>query len=92
MGDGQTGPTGRSVARSVEEEIRSVNGPAVTRQLDTGGRSVRERKMMLVCVTTFLVSKTKFVFEKRSTVNKNSSIKVSSKKVQILRPSGWWLV
>ena len=56
MGDGQTGPNGRSVARSVEEDFRSVNDPAVTRQLDTGGRNVRERALKLVCVTIFPVS------------------------------------
>ena len=58
MGDGQTGPTGRSAARSVEreEDFSIVNDPAVTRQLNTGGRSVRERNLTIENATIFPVS------------------------------------
>ena len=55
---GLSGLTGRNVARHVEEDFRVVNEPAVTRHLNTGGRSVRERIMKLICVTTFPVSRT----------------------------------
>ena len=55
---GLSGLTGRNVARSVEEVFRVVNDPAVTRHLNTGGRSVRERIMKFVCVTIFPVSRT----------------------------------
>ena len=52
---GLTGPTGRSVARSVEKEFRVVNDPAVTRQLNTGGRSVRERILKFADATIIQV-------------------------------------
>ena len=57
---GLSGLTGRNATRSVvkEEDFRVVNDPAVTRHLNTGGRTVREREMMYVCVTTFPVSRT----------------------------------
>ena len=58
MEGGLSGLTGRNVARSVEEDFRVVNDPAVTRHLNTGGRSVRERIMKFVCVTIFPVSRT----------------------------------
>ena len=57
MEAGQSGPNGRSVARSVEEEeFRFVSDPAVTQHLNTGGRSVRERYMILAVATIFPVS------------------------------------
>ena len=55
MAAGQTGPAGRSVARSVEEEFRIVNDPAVNRHLSTWGRSVRERILMFKDATIFHV-------------------------------------
>ena len=57
MEGGLSGLTGRNVARRVEEDFRVVNDPAVTRHLNTGGRSVRERIMKFVCVTIFPVSR-----------------------------------
>ena len=58
MEAGQTGLTGRNVARSVEEreEFRVVSDPAVTRHLNTMGRSVRERILFLADATIFPVS------------------------------------
>ena len=58
MEGGLSGLTGRNVARRVEEDFRVVNDPAVTRHLNTGGRSVRERIIKFVCVTIFPVSRT----------------------------------
>ena len=58
MEGGLSGLTGRNVARSVEEDFRVVNDPVVTRHLNIGGRSVRERKMMFVSVKIFPVSRT----------------------------------
>ena len=57
---GLSGLTGRNATRSVvkEEDFRVVNDPAVTRHLNTGGRSVRERIIKFVCVTIFPVSRT----------------------------------
>ena len=56
---GLSGLTGRNVARRVvkEEDFRVVNDPAVTRHLNMGGRSVRERIIKFVCVTIFPVSR-----------------------------------
>ena len=58
MEGGLSGVTGRNVARRVVKDFKVVNDPAVTRHLNTGGRSVRERIMKFVCVTTFPVSRT----------------------------------
>ena len=54
---GLSGLTGRNVARRVEEDFRVVNDLAVTRNLNTGGSSVRERIIKFVCVTIFPVSR-----------------------------------
>ena len=55
---GQSGKTGRNVGKSAErmEEFGSVNAPAVTRHLNTGGRSVRERLLLFSHAGIFPVS------------------------------------
>ena len=60
MEGGLSGLIGGSVARSVvkEEDFRVANDPAVTRHLNTGERSVRERIIKFVSVTIFPVSRT----------------------------------
>ena len=58
MEGGLSGVTGNNVARGVVEDFKVVNDPAVTRHLNTGGRSVRERIIKFVCVTIFPVSRT----------------------------------
>ena len=61
MEAGQSGLTGRNVARHVEEELRVVTGPAITRHLSTGERSVMEKMMNHVNAYLSLVSKNTFI-------------------------------
>ena len=60
MEAGQSGLTGRNVPSRVEEELRVVTGPAITRHLSTGGRSVLEKMMNHVNAYSSLVSKNTF--------------------------------